>query len=387
MSEDISEREFKFGEGNISGWISLILGALSVLGILCFRFPDYLTTPELRQFYTANEMHDLLAAGMIFSAAFGLITFLLYRHRFMGAVGISLTLLAMWGGGASVQVGPRYAAPGYVGLDWFILDLLMSAMIFIFLEKVFPHLREQAILRPGWWEDSRYFLLNHLLVGIYAFAATIAAPTIFAWAVSHDVQTFVTSQPWTVQFLLVIVLADLVDYVLHRSMHEVKFLWRFHAVHHAMEYMDWLAGSRLHLFEAIVTRSFRMLPAFLLGVAGEPVSLYIIVAGFQSVMTHANVRLDFGPLRYVFTSPRYHHWHHSSDDEAIDKNYAMHFPWIDLLFGTYHMPPEPRRWPHRYGTLGIPLPHGLLRQFWYPFHPDAKTMRPGTKLPSEGLAR
>jgi hypothetical protein len=140
MSEQVSEPYFRVGEGKISGWISVILGALSVLGVLCFHFPDYLTTPQLRAAYTADEMRYLLDAGMIFSAAFGLITFLLNRHKLRGAIGISLTLLAMWGGGATAQVGPRYAAPGYVGLDWFILDLLLSAMIFIFLEKLFPHI-------------------------------------------------------------------------------------------------------------------------------------------------------------------------------------------------------------------------------------------------------
>ncbi len=122
MSDQTSEPYFRFGEGKISGWISVILGALSVLGVLCFHFPDFLTTPQLRAAYTVDEMRYLLGAGMIFSAAFGLVTFLLRGHRVMGAIGLTLTVLAMWGGGASVQVGPRYAAPGYVGLDWFSLD-------------------------------------------------------------------------------------------------------------------------------------------------------------------------------------------------------------------------------------------------------------------------
>src|SRR5215472_16632415 len=143
MSDQGSKPYFRVGEGKISGWISVTLGALSVLGILCFHFPDYLTTPQLRAAYTAAEMRYLLVVGMIFSAAFGLVTFALNRHKLMGAIGISLTLLAMWGGGASVQVGARYNAPSYIGLDWFILDLLLSAMIFIFLEKLFPHIREQ----------------------------------------------------------------------------------------------------------------------------------------------------------------------------------------------------------------------------------------------------
>ena len=211
MSEEVSG-PFRFGEGKISGWISVVLGALSVLGILCFRFPDYLTTPQLRAVYTVEEMRYLLGAGMVFSAAFGLVTFVLNRHKLMGAIGISLTLLAMWGGGASVQIGPRYDAPGYIGLDWFILDLMLSAMIFIFLEKMWPHIREQAILRPNWWHDSRYFLLNHLLIGVYAFAATMFAPTFFSWALNADLQHVVSSLPWVVQFAMAIVLADLVEY-------------------------------------------------------------------------------------------------------------------------------------------------------------------------------
>src|SRR3984957_18811323 len=95
MSDNVSEPYFRFGEGKISGWISVVLGSLSVLGVLCFHFPDFLTTPQLRQAYTVDQMRYLLGAGMIFSAAFGLVTFALNRHKFMGAIGISLTLLAL----------------------------------------------------------------------------------------------------------------------------------------------------------------------------------------------------------------------------------------------------------------------------------------------------
>ena len=115
MSEQVSEPYFRFGEGKISGWISVTLGGLSVLGVLCFHFPDFLTTPQLRQAYTVDQMRWLLLGGMIFSAAFGLVTFVLNRHKLMGAIGITLTLLALWGGGASAQVGPRYARPAISG--------------------------------------------------------------------------------------------------------------------------------------------------------------------------------------------------------------------------------------------------------------------------------
>src|SRR3954465_11178207 len=99
MSDQASEPYFRFGEGKISGWISVLLGALSVLGVLCFHFPDFLTTPQLPlQTYTVEQMRWLLGAGMIFSAAFGLITFSLNRHKLMGAIGLVRSLLARCAG-------------------------------------------------------------------------------------------------------------------------------------------------------------------------------------------------------------------------------------------------------------------------------------------------
>src|ERR1700730_14686234 len=74
------------------------------------------------------------------------------------------------------------------------------------------------------------------------------------------------------------------------------------------------------------------------------------------------------PLKYVLTSPpRYHHWHHWSDEEAIDKNYVAHLPVIDWLFGTFYLPKDNQSWPRRYGTVGASLPKRIVRQFFCPF--------------------
>jgi len=135
MKQDDFGAQFKFGEGRISGWVSVSLGILSVLGVLCFHFPDLLTTPELRKVYTADENALPALCGDDLFGCVRLVTFVLNRKKLMGAVGISLALLALWGGGVSMQVGPRYDIPGYIGVDWFILDLLMSTMIFVFSGK------------------------------------------------------------------------------------------------------------------------------------------------------------------------------------------------------------------------------------------------------------
>ena len=374
MKLDERDRPIRVGEGRISGYLSVALGTLSVLAVLCFMFPDVLTTPSLRTAYDLPLLRRLLMGGMIFSAAFGLLTFLLGRQRRLGALGILLTLLATYLGGSSVPVGPRYEAPGFIGLDWFILDLLASAVTFGALEKIMPLRRDQPILRPDFWHDGRYFIFNHLAIGIFLFVSVKLVPSLFSWSINADLQSWFRSLPGVVQFLAILVTADLMEYATHRAMHEVPALWRFHAVHHSVERMDWMAGSRLHVLEPLVTRVAVMLPAFVLGAEDTPLLCYIVWAGFQAGLVHSNFGLEFGPLKYLIATPLFHHWHHGSDKEAIDINYAAHLPVLDRLFGTYHMPPD--RWPQKYGVAGDPLPKGMGRQFLYPFQRKNPTPPP-----------
>ena len=210
-------------------------------------------------------------------------------------------------------MGPRYDTVGYIGLDWFILDLLASAATFIALEKIVPHRREQPILRPDFWHDSRYFIFNHLVIGIFLFISVRAVPELFSWTINAGLQQWFRSLPGVVQFVAVLVTADLMEYATHRAMHEVPMLWRFHAVHHSVEQMDWMAGSRLHFLEPVVTRTAVMLPAFVLGASDTPLLCYIVWAGFQAGLVHSNFGLNFGPLKYLVATPLFHHWHHGSD--------------------------------------------------------------------------
>jgi sterol desaturase/sphingolipid hydroxylase (fatty acid hydroxylase superfamily) len=121
----------------------------------------------------------------------------------------------------------------------------------------------------------------------------------------------------------------------------------------------------MHLLEVIITRTLVLAPIVVLGFAKEVIDAYIVVVGFHAVLIHANVKLRFGPLRHVFVTPAYHHWHHAQDDEAIDRNYAAHFPFIDRLFGTAVR--SSREWPQQYGVVGDGVPTGLWRQTLHPF--------------------
>jgi lathosterol oxidase len=165
--------------------------------------------------------------------------------------------------------------------------------------------------------------------------------------------------------------ADLFQYAAHRAFHGNRFLWRFHAVHHSIRAVDWLAGSRLHLVDILVTRAFSYIPLYVLGFSMPVFYAYVAIVALQAVAAHANIRIPFGPLKYLLVTPQYHHWHHSDDPELYDKNFAIHFPLIDWLFGTYHLPGD--RWPETMGLGEERFPKGYLRQLVYPFWNDPKT--------------
>jgi len=263
-----------------------------------------------------------------------------------------------------VQGRAVHQTPVFMGVDWFVLDLLGSALLFVMIETLFPKYPKQITFRPAWKLDLAYFAVNHLLIGVMLLAANGFAPHVFGWAVNDAVRTWIRSLPLPIEVLALMLAADFVQYWVHRAFHEIPALWRIHSVHHSTEYMDWLAGSRTHFVQELADRALVMVPLYLLGPSTAALNLYVVVAAFQAVFVHANVGLRFGLLRYVFVTPQFHHWHHSKDRPAIDTNYAVHTPLWDLLFRSFHLPKD--HWPKEYGTVH-PLPATMVGQLVYPF--------------------
>lgn len=355
---------FKFGEGRVSGYISATLGLLSLLAVFCFLLPEWLTTSELRKVYDEQFARTVLLLGLVLSFSLGTLNILLNGHKRLGITGIVASGLAVFLGGADIQVDAVGETPYSLGLDWFVLALLVSAAVFIPLEKLYAKDAEQNILRPHWRTDLTYFFVSHMLVQFILTFITASSSFVAGWAVSTDFQEKVQSLPIVVQFFLAVLVADLGQYWLHRLYHVVPWLWRVHAVHHSSTAMDWLAGSRVHFVEILLTRTGVLLPLMLLGFAPQALNAYVILVGVQAVLAHANVRINGGWLDYVLVLPRYHHWHHARHPDYIYKNYAIHLPLVDMLFGTFKLPAK--EWPTRYGVFGKPLPDGILRQHLYP---------------------
>ncbi|WLQ11677.1 sterol desaturase family protein [Hahella aquimaris] len=360
---------FKFGQGRISGYISATLGILSFLAVLCFHFPEYLTTQELRQVYTEQFARTLLLVALSASFILGLLSFLLNQQKRLSMTGVLFSTAAVIAGGADIQLNSIGETPYSLGLDWFILALFFSALVFIPMERTFAQKPETHTLRPEWRTDLAYFFMSHMLVQFILIFTTSSSSFLVGWVASDFLRDAIQSMPVWAQFLLAVFMADFSQYWFHRLYHTVPFLWKFHAVHHSSKHMDWLAGSRVHLVEILITRSVVMVPLFLLGFSAEALNAYVILVGVQAVLAHANLNFNFGFLKYILVTPQYHHWHHADDPAYAYKNYAIHLPIIDMLFGTFKLPGK--EWPKSYGLLNNKtVPKGIVRQHMFPFGYD-----------------
>ena len=366
-TDDLLHRsgDLRTGKALITTVIALLLGILSLLAVIAFHFPQYLTMPELRHKYSVDVLRQLLFAGLLVAGALSLTNLVFNRRRNLNLVAFICVVVAVALGGSRVPVGDFPDNTPYIGLDWFILDLLGSTTIFVVLEKLFPLYKGQPIFRREWQTDLKHFAVNHFLVGLILLTVNFLIHNVFGWLVNHDFQLAVQRIWFVPQLLLCILVADLAQYFTHRAYHEVPFLWKFHSVHHSTKTMDWLAGSRQHMLEIIATRVLVLAPLFVIGFSEAVINAYIIIVGFQAVFNHANVHLPWGPLRYLIVTPDFHHWHHSQDDEAIDKNYAAHYSFLDYLFGTAVK--SERKFPERYGVVGDYMPDGFVNQQLFPF--------------------
>lgn len=352
----------RFGTGWTSGTASVFLGAVSVLGVLAFWFPGVLTSAELRARYPVAWLRALLEVCIGAAFLLGALSLALRRRKALGLTGLALALAATLAGGGDVPLESGFESTLTLGLDWFLLNLLLLALVFSPLERAFPLRPEQTSFRFGWTTDGVHFLVSHLAVQALAFATLLPATWLArAWQ-PEALQHAIRGQPLWLQAFEIVCVADVAQYWIHRAFHRVPLLWRFHAVHHSSRALDWLAGSRLHPLDAVATRALVLVPVFLLGFAQPALYAYLVLVSFHAVFIHANVRFRFGWLDRIVATPRGHHWHHAVS--PADKNFAVHLPVLDALFGTLHLPGD--AWPEAYGISGHPLPEGWWAQLAHP---------------------
>ncbi|MEO8773892.1 MAG: sterol desaturase family protein [Gelidibacter sp.] len=362
---EIDNKRMRVGQGRISGAISVFLGSLSLGGILCFKFPEQLTTPEFRELYTPAMVENLLLGAIIATFLFALVSMLLSKNWKYAVIGIVLGVLTIGMGGFTVEGRAVEKLNWSIGMDWLILDLFIMALLFVPIELAFPKNKFQTKFHAEWRTDLIYFGISHLAIQLFGVITKKPAVAFFGWMNMEDVQAWVSSLPFVVELFLALLVTDIFQYWAHRFFHSHHYLWRFHAIHHSTENMDWLAGSRTHFIDIFFTRSISYIPLYVLGFSTLTFNVYIVFIAIHAVLIHANTSINFRFLKYIITTPQYHHWHHCVDSDHYGKNFAVVFPFIDKIFGTYYLPGD--KWPSGTGLVDASFPKGFVKQLAYPF--------------------
>ena len=353
-----------FGTGWFSGFFALLLAIAGLCLVAAMRWPDLFATPQLAPVLGSSTFR-LVVHGILLSAyALALLSLLLRPRKALGVAALVIALAATILGGAAVQARETHDWGIFFGVDFFAVNMVAAGIMFAPLERFVPHRGEQRLFRPECREDLFYYLVSSMLVQLITFLTLAPSSYLNAQGGLMGLRPFIAGLPWLVQFVLAMFLTDLAQYWFHRLFHRIPFLWGFHAVHHSARSMDWLAGGRMHFIEIVLLRGVTSLPLLTLGFLPSVMQAYVGLVYVYSSLVHANIRGNFDLLGRFIVVPRFHHWHHALEAEGVDKNFAIHFPWIDRLFGTHYFPSG--QWPKNYGVPEA-VPRGYFAQMRYPF--------------------
>lgn len=245
---------------------------------------------------------------------------------------------------------------------------------------VFTVLSHFWALNPGkpWWRkkeivtDALYWFIVPVMARFVRIALMVVGAT-YLFGIQGDDALIafydnghgpLATLPLWVQALIFLVASDFMLYWIHRVFHG-NALWKYHAIHHSSEEVDWISAARFHPIN-LIFGSIAVDVVLLLAGISPNVMLWIgPFTTAHSAFVHANLNWSFGPLRYVIATPVFHHWHHECDKAACGSNYAGTFPIWDIMFGTYYWPQN--KLPSNYGAADPQMPSGFLEQLVYPF--------------------
>jgi sterol desaturase/sphingolipid hydroxylase (fatty acid hydroxylase superfamily) len=244
------------------------------------------------------------------------------------------------------------------------------------LGLVFAVLARLMPCNPGmyWWKNLRavvtdliYWFIVPLFFGYTRLALLYAGVVIFYAGNKPDL---LPAEDWPLwlQCPLILLVQDVILYWIHRAFHS-RAGWRIHAIHHSPTTLDWLSTMRTHPINYILEFTVADVAVILLGFSWEGLMVLTFFSTAYSAMVHANLNWTFGPLRYVFASPVFHRWHHTTQEAGLNKNFASTFPFLDLVFGTFYMPAGKR--PEQFGIGEDGFPEDFLGQLIYPFRRPA----------------
>ena len=265
-----------------------------------------------------------------------------------------------------------FHVPWYTNYFW---GLFVISLIVWGLEILFPWRKNQSIFRKDFWLDAFYmffnfFIFSIVITGVYkALEIFFADFGITAKSLSIiDISRF----PMWIQLLVFFILLDFVQWLTHVTLHRFNILWRFHKVHHSVKEMGFAAHLRYHWMENIFYKPLKVFGVMLLG-GFEPEHAYIVhfIAITIGHLNHSNIKLTYGPLKYIFNNPVMHLYHHAytlPDENRHGVNFGISLSIWDYIFKTNYIPEDS-------GTIELgysddtKMPKGFIKQMFYGFLP------------------
>ncbi|WP_128757099.1 sterol desaturase family protein [Leeuwenhoekiella aequorea] len=234
--------------------------------------------------------------------------------------------------------------PGWTNyLYWLIV---LSLLVFA-LELLIPWRKKQPIIRKGFWLDAFYILFNFFLFSLIGYNAlsNVGVELFNDFLRLFDIQNIVSIEvqhlPVWAQLLIMFIVADFIQWNVHRMLHRVPWLWKFHQVHHSVKEMGFAAQFRFHFMETLVYKSVQYIPLAMIGFGIEQFFIVHMFSVFVGHLNHANLDWSYGKFGYIFNNPRMHIWHHAKQlppQHKYGMNFGLTLSIWDYLFGTAYVP-------------------------------------------------
>ena len=261
-------------------------------------------------------------------------------------------------------------------LNWenYFYGLIIISLVVWGLEMIFPWRKNQSIFRKDFWLDAFYMFFNFFIFaivieGFYKVFGLLSIDIFYVSTTSLALIDVKQLPMWS-QLIIFFILLDFVQWFTHVLLHRFNFLWRFHKVHHSVKEMGFAAHLRYHWMENIFYKPLKVLAVMLLG-GFEPEQAFIVhfVAISIGHLNHANIKLNYGPLKYILNNPvmhLYHHAHSLPKNKQYGVNFGISLSIWDYIFKTNYIPEDS-------GTIELGyegddvMPKGFIRQLFYGF--------------------
>lgn len=229
--------------------------------------------------------------------------------------------------------------------NYFYALLFVSALIWL-LEIIIPWRKNQKIIRKGFYLDLFYLFFNFFLFSLVGYNALsnvgveLFNDFLAQFGVKNLVAINIDKLPTAVQYILLFLLADFIQWNVHRLLHKNKYLWKFHKVHHSVTEMGFAAHFRFHWLETIVYKSIQYIPMAMIGFSITEFFIVHMISVIIGHLNHSNLNISYGPLKYILNNPKMHIWHHSKEipEGKYGVNFGISLSIWDYLFGTDYIP-------------------------------------------------